>query len=131
MNGDNLVESGGVYLAGFLSQVNDFEKMVNNICFEIIDKTNIVIFGENVVGVFVCLSFGEFRICVDVVDDEVSDFNSYEVISCVDLKMNGGFIIINGINSYGVYVNGKKVYINLDYVVFEIVVDGSYVVVIR
>lgn len=105
--------------------------MVNNICFEIIDKMNIVIFGENVVGVFVCLSFGEFRICVDVVDDEVSDFNSYEVISCVDLKMNGGFIIINGINSYGVYVNGKKVYINLDYVVFEIVVDGSYVVVIR
>lgn len=131
MNGDNLVESGGVYLAGFLSQVNDFEKMVNNIRFEIIDKTNIVIFGENVVGVFVCLSFGEFRICVDVVDDEVSDFNSYEVISRVDLKMNGGFIIINGINSYGVYVNGKKVYINLDYVVFEIVVDGSYVVVIR
>lgn len=60
MNGDNLVELGGVYLVGLLSQVNDFEKMVNNICFEIIDKMNIVIFGENVVGVFVCLSFGEF-----------------------------------------------------------------------
>ncbi len=30
--------------------------------------------------------------------------------------MNGGSITTNGINSYGAYANGKKAYINLDYV---------------
>lgn len=104
--------------------------MVNNTCFETTDKTNIVTFGENAVGVFACLSFGEFWTCVDAVDDEVSDFNSYEVISCADLKMNGGFITTNGINSYGAYANGKKAYINLDYVALETVADGSYAVAI-
>ncbi|MGU0160055.1 hypothetical protein ACVXHB_03750 [Escherichia coli] len=67
---------------------------------------------------------GESRTCVDVVDDEVSDSNSYEVISRADLKMNGGFCITtNGINSYGAYANGKKAYINLDYVALETVAN--------
>ncbi|HAM4295288.1 TPA: hypothetical protein IBV73_004424 [Escherichia coli] len=57
--------------------------------------------------------------------------NSYEVISRADLKMNGGSITTNGINSYGAYANGKKAYINLDYVVLETVADGSYAVAIR
>ncbi len=56
-----------------------------------------------------------------VLDDEVSDSNSYEVISRADLKMNGGSITTNGINSYGAYANGKKAYINLDYVALETV----------
>lgn len=74
---------------------------------------------------------GESRTCVDAVDDEVSDSNSYEVISRADLKMNGGSITTNGINSYGAYANGKKAYINLDYVALETVADGSYAVAIR
>ena len=57
--------------------------------------------------------------------------NSYEVISRADLKMNGGSITTNGINSYGAYANGKKAYINLDYVALETVADGSYAVAIR
>lgn len=109
MNGDNSVESGGAYSAGLLSQVNDSEKMVNNTRLETTDKTNIVTSGENAVGVLACSSPGESRTCVDAVDDEVSDSNSYEVISRADLKMNGGSITTNGINSYGAYANGKKV----------------------
>ena len=54
-----------------------------------------------------------------------------EVISRADLKMNGGSITTNGINSYGTYANGNKAYINLDYVVLETVADGSYAVAIR
>ena len=45
--------------------------------------------------------------------------------------MNGGSITTNGINSYGAYANGKKAYINLDYVALETVADGSYAVAIR
>ena len=131
MNGDNSVESGGAYSAGLLSQVNDSEKMVNNTRLETTDKTNIVTSGENAVGVLACSSPGESRTCVDAVDDEVSDSNSYEVISRADLKMNGGSITTNGINSYGAYANGKKAYINLDYVALETVADGSYAVAIR
>lgn len=131
MNGDNSVESGGAYSAGLLSQVNDSEKMVNNTRLETTDKTNIVTSGENAVGVLACSSPGESRTCVDAVDVEVSDSNSYEVISRADLKMNGGSITTNGINSYGAYANGKKAYINLDYVALETVADGSYAVAIR
>ncbi|EFC3966211.1 TPA: autotransporter YcgH, partial [Escherichia coli] len=131
MNGDNSVESGGAYSAGLLSQVNDSEKMVNNTRLETTDKTNIVTSGENAVGVLACSSPRESRTCVDAVDDEVSDSNSYEVISRADLKMNGGSITTNGINSYGAYANGKKAYINLDYVALETVADGSYAVAIR
>ena len=131
MNGDNSVETGGAYSAGLLSQVNDSEKMVNNTRLETTDKTNIVTSGENAVGVLACSSPGESRTCVDAVDDEVSDSNSYEVISRADLKMNGGSITTNGINSYGAYANGKKAYINLDYVALETVADGSYAVAIR
>uniref|UniRef100_A0A914YZE3 Autochaperone domain-containing protein n=1 Tax=Panagrolaimus superbus TaxID=310955 RepID=A0A914YZE3_9BILA len=112
-------------------QVNDSEKMVNNTRLETTDKTNIVTSGENAVGVLACSSPGESRTCVDAVDDEVSDSNSYEVISRADLKMNGGSITTNGINSYGAYANGKKAYINLDYVALETVADGSYAVAIR
>lgn len=131
MNGDNSVESGGAYSAGLLSQVNDSEKMVNNTRLETTDKTNIVTSGENAVGVLACSSPGESRTCVDAVDVEVSDSNSYEVISRADLKMNGGSITTNGINSYGAYANGKKAYINLDYVALETVADGSDAVAIR
>ena len=131
MNGDNSVESGGAYSAGLLSQVNDSEKMVNNTRLETTDKTNIVTYGENAVGVLACSSPGESRTCVDAVDDEVSDSNSYEVISRADLKMNGGSITTNGINSYGAYANGKKAYINLDYVALETGEHGSYAVAIR
>ena len=105
--------------------------MENNTSLETTDKTNIVTSGENAVGVLACSSPGESRTCVDAVDDEVSDSNSYEVISRADLKMNGGSITTNGINSYGAYANGKKAYINLDYVVLETVADGSYAVAIR
>lgn len=105
--------------------------MENNTSLETTDKTNIVTYGENVVGVLACSSPGESRTCVDAVDDEVCDSNSYEVISRADLKMNGGSITTNGINSYGAYANGKKAYINLDYVVLETVADGSYAVAIR
>ena len=87
--------------------------------------------GKNAVGVLACSSPGESRTCVDAVDDEVCDSNSYEVISRADLKMNGGSITTNGINSYGAYANGKKAYINLDYVVLETVAYGSYAVAIR
>ncbi|HFU7848440.1 TPA: autotransporter YcgH [Escherichia coli] len=131
MNGDNLVETGGAYSAGLLSQVNDSGNVENNTCLETTDKTIIVTSGENAVGVLACSSPGESRTCVDAVDDEVSDSNSYEVISRADLKMNGGSITTNGINSYGAYANGKKAYINLDYVALETVADGSYAVAIR
>ena len=131
MNGDNLVETGGAYSAGLLSQVNDSGNVENNTRLETIDKTIIVTSGENAVGVLACSSPGESRTCVDAVDDEVSDSNSYEVISRADLKMNGGSITTNGINSYGAYANGKKAYINLDYVALETVADGSYAVAIR
>ena len=131
MNGDNSVESGGAYSAGLLSQVNDSEKMVNNTRLETTDKTNIVTSGENAVGVLACSSPGESRTCVDAVDDEVSDSNSYEVISRADLKMNGGSITTNGTNSYGAYANGEKAYINLDYVALETGEHGSYAVAIR
>lgn len=131
MNGDNLVETGGAYSAGLLSQVNDSGNVENNTRLETTDKTIIVTSGENAVGVLACSSPGESRTCVDAVDDEVSDSNSYEVISRADLKMNGGSITTNGINSYGAYANGKKAYINLDYVALETVVDGSYAVAIR
>lgn len=80
---------------------------------------------------FLHSSPGESRTCVDAVDDEVSDSNSYEVISRADLKMNGGSITTNGINSYGAYANGEKAYINLDYVALETLADGSYAVAIR
>lgn len=131
MNGDNLVETGGAYSAGLLSQVNDSGNVENNTRLETTDKTIIVTSGENSVGVLACSSPGESRTCVDAVDDEVSDSNSYEVISRADLKMNGGSITTNGINSYGAYANGKKAYINLDYVALETVADGSYAVAIR
>ncbi|MDN0646580.1 autotransporter outer membrane beta-barrel domain-containing protein [Escherichia coli] len=131
MNGDNLVETGGAYSAGLLSQVNDSGNVENNTRLETTDKTIIVTSGENAVGVLACSSPGESRTCVDAVDDEVSDSNSYEVISRADLKMNGGSITTNGINSYGAYANGKKAYINLDYVALEAVADGSYAVAIR
>ncbi|EOT5623669.1 autotransporter outer membrane beta-barrel domain-containing protein [Escherichia coli] len=131
MNGDNSVESGGAYSAGLLSQVNDSGNVENNTRLETTDKTNIVTSGNNAVGVLACSSPGESRTCVDAVDDEVSDSNSYEVISRADLKMNGGSIITNGINSYGAYANGKKAYINLDYVALETGDHGSYAVAIR
>ena len=131
MNGDNSVETRGAYSAGLLSQVNDSEKMVNNTRLETTDKTNIVTYGENAVGVLACSSPGESRTCVDAVDDEVSDSNSYEVISRADLKMNGGSITTNGTNSYGAYANGEKAYINLDYVALETGEHGSYAVAIR
>ncbi|EEU9154707.1 autotransporter outer membrane beta-barrel domain-containing protein [Escherichia coli] len=131
MNGDNLVETGGAYSAGLLSQVNDSGNVENNTRFETTDKTIIVTSGENAVGVLACSSPGESRTCVDAVDDEVSDSNSYEVISRADLKMNGGSITTNGINSYGAYANGEKAYINLDYVALETLADGSYAVAIR
>ena len=98
--------------------------MENNTSLETTDKTNIVTYGKNAVGVLACSSPGESRTCVDAVDDEVCDSNSYEVISRADLKMNGGSITTNGINR-------KKAYINLDYVVLETVADGSYAVAIR
>lgn len=66
--------------------------MENNTSLETTDKTNIVTYGENAVGVLACSSPGESRTCVDAVDDEVCDSNSYEVISRADLKMNGGSI---------------------------------------
>lgn len=105
--------------------------MENNTSLETTDKTNIVTYGENAVGVLACSSPGESRTCVDAVDDEVCDSNSYEVISRADLKMNGGSITTNGFNSNGAYANGKKAYINLDYVALETVADGSYAVAIR
>ncbi|HAV9135909.1 TPA: autotransporter outer membrane beta-barrel domain-containing protein [Escherichia coli] len=131
MNGDNLVETGGAYSAGLLSQVNDSGNVENNTRLETTDKTIIVTSGENAVGVLACSSPGESRTCVDAVDDEVSDSNSYEVISRADLKMNGGSITTNGINSYGAYANGEKAYINLDYVALETLADRSYAVAIR
>lgn len=131
MNGDNSVETRGAYSAGLLSQVNDSGIVENNTRLETTDKTNIVTYGENAVGVLACSSPGESRTCVDAVDDEVSDSNSYEVISRADLKMNGGSITTNGINSYGAYANGKKAYINLDYVALETGEHGSYAVAIR
>lgn len=131
MNGDNLVETRGEYSAGLLSQVNDSGNVENNTRLETTDKTIIVTYGKNAVGVLACSSPGESRTCVDAVDDEVSDSNSYEVISRADLRMNGGSITTNGINSYGAYANGKKAYINLDYVALETVADGSYAVAIR
>ena len=131
MNGDNSVETRGAYSAGLLSQVNDSGIVENNTRLETTDKTNIVTYGENAVGVLACSSPGESRTCVDAVDDEVSDSNSYEVISRADLKMNGGSITTNGINSYGAYANGEKAYINLDYVALETLADGSYAVAIR
>ena len=116
---------------GQSSQVNDSGNVENNTRLETTDKTIIVTSGENAVGVLACSRPGESRTCVDAVDDEVSDSNSYEVISRADLKMNGGSITTNGINSYGAYANGKKEYINLDYVALETVADGSYAVAIR
>lgn len=131
MNGDNSVETKGAYSAGLLSQVNDSGIVENNTRLETTDKTNIVTYGENAVGVLACSSPGESRTCVDAVDDEVSDSNSYEVISRADLKMNGGSITTNGTNSYGAYANGEKAYINLDYVALETGEHGSYAVAIR
>ncbi len=131
MNGDNSVETRGAYSAGLLSQVNDSGIVENNTRLETTDKTNIVTYGENAVGVLACSSPGESRTCVDAVDDEVSDSNSYEVISRADLKMNGGSITTNGTNSYGAYANGEKAYINLDYVALETREHGSYAVAIR
>ena len=131
MNGDNSVETRGAYSAGLLSQVNDSGIVENNTRLETTDKTNIVTYGENAVGVLACSSPGESRTCVDAVDDEVSDSNSYEVISRADLKMNGGCITTNGTNSYGAYANGEKAYINLDYVALETGEHGSYAVAIR
>lgn len=131
MNGDNSVEMRGAYSAGLLSQVNDSGIVENNTRLETTDKTNIVTYGENAVGVLACSSPGEPRTCVDAVDDEVSDSNSYEVISRADLKMNGGSITTNGTNSYGAYANGEKAYINLDYVALETGEHGSYAVAIR
>ncbi|HFQ9265047.1 TPA: autotransporter YcgH [Escherichia coli] len=131
MNGDNSVETRGTYSAGLLSQVNDSGIVENNTRLETTDKTNIVTYGENAVGVLACSSPGESRTCVDAVDDEVSDSNSYEVISRADLKMNGGSITTNGTNSYGAYANGEKAYINLDYVALETGEHGSYAVAIR
>ncbi|HGU8454575.1 TPA: autotransporter YcgH [Escherichia coli] len=131
MNGDNSVETRGAYSAGLLSQVNDSVIVENNTRLETTDKTNIVTYGENAVGVLACSSPGESRTCVDAVDDEVSDSNSYEVISRADLKMNGGSITTNGTNSYGAYANGEKAYINLDYVALETGEHGSYAVAIR
>ncbi|HGC2505176.1 TPA: autotransporter YcgH [Escherichia coli] len=131
MNGDNSVETRGAYSAGLLSQVNDSGIVENNTRLETTDKTNIVTYGENAVGVLACSSPGESRTCVDAVDDEVSDSNSYEVISRADLKMNGGSITTNGTNSYGAYANGEKAYINLDYVALESGEHGSYAVAIR
>lgn len=131
MNGDNSVETRGAYSAGLLSQVNDSGIVENNTHLETTDKTNIVTYGENAVGVLACSSPGESRTCVDAVDDEVSDSNSYEVISRADLKMNGGSITTNGTNSYGAYANGEKAYINLDYVALETGEHGSYAVAIR
>ena len=131
MNGDNSVETRGAYSAGLLCQVNDCGIVENNTRLETTDKTNIVTYGENAVGVLACSSPGESRTCVDAVDDEVSDSNSYEVISRADLKMNGGSITTNGTNSYGAYANGEKAYINLDYVALETGEHGSYAVAIR
>ncbi|HGW8381309.1 TPA: autotransporter YcgH [Escherichia coli] len=131
MNDDNSVETRGAYSAGLLSQVNDSGIVENNTRLETTDKTNIVTYGENAVGVLACSSPGESRTCVDAVDDEVSDSNSYEVISRADLKMNGGSITTNGTNSYGAYANGEKAYINLDYVALETGEHGSYAVAIR
>lgn len=131
MNGDNSVETRGAYSAGLLSQVNDSGIVENNTRLETTDKTNIVTYGENAVGVLACSSPGESRTFVDAVDDEVSDSNSYEVISRADLKMNGGSITTNGTNSYGAYANGEKAYINLDYVALETGEHGSYAVAIR
>lgn len=131
MNGDNFFETRGEYSAGLLSQVNDSGNVENNTRLETTDKTIIVTYGKNAVGVLACSSPGESRTCVDAVDDEVSDSNSYEVISRADLKMNGGSITTNDINSYGAYANGKKAYINLDDVALETVADGSYAVAIR
>lgn len=131
MNGDNSVETRGAYSAGLLSQVNDSGIVENNTRLETTDKTNIVTYGENAVGVLACSSPGESRTCVDAVDDEVSDSNSYEVISRADLKMNGGSITTNGTNSYGAYANGEKAYINLDYVALETGEHGSNAVAIR
>lgn len=131
MNGDNSVETRGAYSAGLLSQVNDSGIVENNTRLETTDKTNIITYGENAVGVLACSSPGESRTCVDAVDDEVSDSNSYEVISRADLKMNGGSITTNGTNSYGAYANGEKAYINLDYVALETGEHGSYAVAIR
>ncbi|MGD2884644.1 putative outer membrane autotransporter barrel, putative pectin lyase fold [Escherichia coli] len=131
MNGDNSVETRGAYSAGLLSQVNDSGIVENNTRLETTDKTNIVTYRENAVGVLACSSPGESRTCVDAVDDEVSDSNSYEVISRADLKMNGGSITTNGTNSYGAYANGEKAYINLDYVALETGEHGSYAVAIR
>ncbi|HAJ7395694.1 TPA: autotransporter outer membrane beta-barrel domain-containing protein [Escherichia coli] len=131
MNGDNSVETRGAYSAGLLSQVNDSGIVENSTRLETTDKTNIVTYGENAVGVLACSSPGESRTCVDAVDDEVSDSNSYEVISRADLKMNGGSITTNGTNSYGAYANGEKAYINLDYVALETGEHGSYAVAIR
>lgn len=131
MNGNNSVETRGAYSAGLLSQVNDSGIVENNTRLETTDKTNIVTYGENAVGVLACSSPGESRTCVDAVDDEVSDSNSYEVISRADLKMNGGSITTNGTNSYGAYANGEKAYINLDYVALETGEHGSYAVAIR
>ncbi|HFZ1705935.1 TPA: autotransporter YcgH [Escherichia coli] len=131
MNGDNSVETRGAYSAGLLSQVNDSGIVENNTRLETTDKTNIVTYGENAVGVLACSSPGESRTCVDAVDDEVSDSNSYEVISRADLKMNGGSLTTNGTNSYGAYANGEKAYINLDYVALETGEHGSYAVAIR
>ncbi len=131
MNGDNSVETRGAYSEGLLSQVNDSGIVENNTRLETTDKTNIVTYGENAVGVLACSSPGESRTCVDAVDDEVSDSNSYEVISRADLKMNGGSITTNGTNSYGAYANGEKAYINLDYVALETGEHGSYAVAIR
>ncbi|MBA1848691.1 porin, partial [Escherichia coli] len=53
---------------GLLSQVNDSGTVENNTSLETTDKTNIVPYGKNAVGVLACSSPGESRTCVDAVD---------------------------------------------------------------
>lgn len=55
MNGDNSVETRGIF-SGILSQVNDSGTVENNTSLETTDKTNIVTYGENAVGVLACSS---------------------------------------------------------------------------
>ena len=57
---------------GLLSQVNDSGTVENNTSLETTDKTNIVTYGENAVGVLACSSPGESRTCVDAVDGVMS-----------------------------------------------------------
>ena len=55
---------------GLLSQVNDSGTVENNTSLETTDKTNIVPYGKNAVGVLACSSPGESRTCVDAVGND-------------------------------------------------------------